>query len=131
MAEHERTATGCGPGRPATSPPGYGGLSEGGVGDPSAAGQDATPPDAAARPQRPAGAKAREQAAQGQGEAGEREAGEREVQTEPAEEPRDGGSDNEVIPGVLNGNRQVIYESSAEHKSSWPDEGGTGEAGAG
>ncbi|MGK4006849.1 hypothetical protein WMF31_29775 [Sorangium sp. So ce1036] len=127
MAEHERNAAGRGADRPAAGPPGYGGISEGSVGDPSAAGQNATPPDAGVRPQGSAGASgAREQAARGEGEAGEREA-----QTEPVDAPRDGGSGNEVIPGVLHGDGSVTYESSAEHKSSWPDEGGTGEAGAG
>jgi hypothetical protein len=48
------------------------------------------------------------------------------AQAEPGDAPAD-----EAIPGLLDQRRPLHYESSAEHKSSWPDEGGTGEAGAG
>ncbi|WP_437572371.1 hypothetical protein [Sorangium sp. So ce542] len=126
MAQDERTKEGRAPQSPAASPPGYGGLSEGTVGDPSAAGQKGTPAASAAAPEGREGAPdAREQAAGGQDvEEGDASAG-------PVDTPRGGGSSNEAIPGVLDGSKPLNPESSAEHKSSWPDEGATGEAGAG
>ncbi|AUX29902.1 MULTISPECIES: hypothetical protein [Sorangium] len=133
MAQDERTIQGRGPERPAASPPGYGGLSEGTVGDPSAAGQKGAPAEPtkgapaepAATPEgREGAAGAREQAAHGQDvEEGDASPG--------VDTPRGGGSSNEAIPGVFDGSKPLTPESSAEHKSSWPDEGATGEAGAG
>ncbi|AUX40616.1 uncharacterized protein SOCE26_020170 [Sorangium cellulosum] len=124
MTQEERNSGGRGPASPVASPPGYGGLSEGSVGDPTASGQKGTAPEAAG---------SQESAGSG-GERGEAR-GQRDVVEGGAEDavdtPRNGGSGNEVIPGVLDDKGQVSYESSAEHKSSWPDEGGTGEAGAG
>ncbi|WP_437726327.1 hypothetical protein [Sorangium sp. So ce861] len=129
MAQDERTMEGRAPERPAASPPGYGGLSEGTVGDPSAAGaagQKGAPEKPAAAPEGREGAPdAREQAAGGQDvEEGDASPG-------PVDTPRGGGSSNEAIPGVFDGSKPLDPESSAEHKSSWPDEGATGEAGAG
>ncbi|WP_437336868.1 hypothetical protein [Sorangium sp. So ce394] len=110
------------PQSPAASPPGYGGLSEGTVGDPSAAGQKGAP---AAPEGRKGAPDAREQVARDQDvEEGDASAG-------PVDTPRGGGSSNEAIPGVFDGSKPLNPESSAEHKSSWPDEGATGEAGAG
>ncbi|XXX79490.1 hypothetical protein WMF30_12020 [Sorangium sp. So ce134] len=128
MAQDERTMQGRGPESPAASPPGYGGISEGTVGDPSAAGQ-AGQKGAPAKPAAPQADEsapgAREQAASGQDvEEGDASPG-------PVDAPRGGGSSNEAIPGVFDGSKPLNPESSAEHKSSWPDEGATGEAGAG
>ncbi|WP_438000071.1 hypothetical protein WMF26_09575 [Sorangium sp. So ce185] len=122
MAQDERTMNGRAPQSPAASPPGYGGLSEGTVGDPSAAGQKGAP---AAPEGRKGAPDAREQGARDQDvEEGDAWAG-------PVDTPRGGGSSNEAIPGVFDGSKPLNPESSAEHKSSWPDEGATGEAGAG
>ncbi|WP_437735749.1 hypothetical protein [Sorangium sp. So ce1335] len=127
MAQEERTKEGQGPESPAASPPGYGGISEGTVGDPGGAGQNgAAPARPAAPPQGDAGGpEAREQAARGE------DINEGDAAPGSAGTPRDGGSCNEVIPGVLDHSKPLNPESSAEHKSSWPDEGATGEAGAG
>ncbi|AGP34756.1 hypothetical protein [Sorangium cellulosum] len=123
MAQDERTMNGRASQSPAASPPGYGGLSEGTVGDPSAAGQKGAPAKPAAAPE--GAPDAREQAARDQDvEEGDASAG-------PVDTPRGGGSSNEAIPGVFDGSKPLNPESSAEHKSSWPDEGATGEAGAG
>ncbi|WP_437318993.1 hypothetical protein [Sorangium sp. So ce385] len=126
MAQDERTKEGRAPEIPAASPPGYGGLSEGTVGDPSAAGQKGAPAQPAAAPEgREGAADGREQAAGGQDvEEGDASPG-------PVDTPRGGGSSNEAIPGVFDASKPLNPESSAEHKSSWPDEGATGEAGAG
>ncbi|WP_437816425.1 hypothetical protein [Sorangium sp. So ce1078] len=123
MAQDERTKQGRGAESPAASPPGYGGISEGTVGDPSAAGQRGAPASPAAPPQGEGAQGAREQAARGQ-DVDEGDAA-------PVDTPRGGGSSNEAIPGVLDASKPLNPESSADHKSSWPDEGGTGEAGAG
>ncbi|WP_437939777.1 hypothetical protein [Sorangium sp. So ce341] len=126
MAQDERTMNGRAPQSPAASPPGYGGLSEGTVGDPSAAGQKGAPAEPAAAPEGRKGAPdAREQAAR------DKDVEEGDAPAEPVDTPRGGGSGNEAIPGVFDGSKPLNPESSAEHKSSWPDEGATGEAGAG
>ncbi|WP_438009016.1 hypothetical protein WME89_10110 [Sorangium sp. So ce321] len=130
MAQDERTREGRVAESPAASPPGYGGISEGTVGDPGGAGQGGAP----AAPQGSA------PAAAPQGSAGNPGAREKAARGEDLDEgdaddavdtPRGGGSSNEVIPGVLDQSKPLTPESSAEHKSSWPDEGATGEAGAG
>ncbi|WP_437679214.1 hypothetical protein [Sorangium sp. So ce131] len=138
MSDNERNSAGRAAASPAASPPGYGGISEGSVGDPTTSGQKGTAPGAGSQGSAGAGGEREQARDQGRaGAAGEREQarGQRDAVEGGAEEavdtPRNGGSGNEVIPGVLDANRQVNYESSAEHKSSWPDEGGTGEAGAG
>ncbi|XYI00333.1 hypothetical protein ACMHYB_11510 [Sorangium sp. So ce1128] len=131
MAQDERTREGRGPESPPASPPGYGGISEGTVGDPGGAGQKGAPaaPQGsapAAAPQGSAGNPgASEKAARGE------DLDEGDAEPEPVDTPRGRGSSNEVIPGVLDQNKPLNPESSAEHKSSWPDEGATGEAGAG
>ncbi|WP_437579004.1 hypothetical protein [Sorangium sp. So ce887] len=125
MAQDERPMQGRSPDSPAASPPGYGGISEGTVGDPSAAGQGGAPAPPAAPPQGEGAPGAREPAARGQ------DVDEGDAAPEPVDMPRGGGSPNEAIPGVLDGSKPLNPESSADHKSSWPDEGGTGEAGAG
>ncbi|WP_433934582.1 hypothetical protein AB3662_08255 [Sorangium cellulosum] len=124
MAQDERTKEARAAESPAASPPGYGGISEGTVGDPGGAGQNGSPAGQKAPPQRDAGApKGREQAARGEDvDEGDADA---------VDTPRGGGSSNEAIPGVLDESKPLNLESSAEHKSSWPDEGATGEAGAG
>ncbi|KYG06640.1 hypothetical protein BE21_33710 [Sorangium cellulosum] len=123
MAQDERTMNGRAPQSPAASPPGYGGLSEGTVGDPSAAGQKGAPAKPAAAPE--GAPDAREQAT------GDQDVEEGDASAGPVDTPRGGGSSNEAIPGVFDGSNPLNPESSAEHKSSWPDEGATGEAGAG
>ncbi|WP_155798629.1 hypothetical protein [Sorangium cellulosum] len=126
MAQDERTKEGRAAESPAASPPGYGGISEGTVGDQGGAGQNASPAGQKAPPQGGAGAPGgREKAARGE-DVDEGDAGLDAVDT-----PRGGGSSNEAIPGVLDESKPLNLESSAEHKSSWPDEGATGEAGAG
>ncbi|WP_437782809.1 hypothetical protein [Sorangium sp. So ce1097] len=126
MAQEERTKEGRGPESPVASPPGYGGLSEGTVGDPGGAGRTGQSGCPAAPSQGDAGGpEAREQAARGE------DINEGDAAPGAADTPREGGSPNEVIPGVLDHSKPLNPESSAEHKSSWPDEGATGEAGAG
>jgi hypothetical protein len=126
MAQDERTKEGRAAESPAASPPGYGGISEGTVGDPGGAGQNGSPAGQKAPPQGGAGAAGgREQAARGE------DVNEGDVDSDAVDTPRGGGSTNEAIPGVLDESKPLNLESSAEHKSSWPDEGATGEAGAG
>ncbi|WP_437652394.1 hypothetical protein [Sorangium sp. So ce1182] len=139
MAQDERTREGRVAESPAASPPGYGGISEGTVGDQGGAGQGGAPaaPQGSAPAAAPQGSAP---AAAPQGSAGNPGAREKAARGEDLEEgdaeedvdtPRGGGSSNEVIPGVLDQSKPLTPESSAEHKSSWPDEGATGEAGAG
>lgn len=103
----------------AVSPPGYGGLSEGGVGDPSA------PKEAGPLADTTAAEQGAPRAPAGQGEGGEGAGG------HDQEEMPHARTNGNAIPGLLDQSQPIQLESSAEHKSSWSDEGGTGEAGAG
>ena len=96
------------------------------MGDQGGAGQNGTPAGQKAPPQGGAGAPGgREKAARGE------DVDEGDAEPDAVDTPRGGGSSNEAIPGVLDESKPLNLESSAEHKSSWPDEGATGEAGAG
>ncbi|MGK3965878.1 hypothetical protein WMF38_17075 [Sorangium sp. So ce118] len=141
MAQDERTREGRAAESPAASPPGYGGISEGTVGDPGGAGQGGAPAAPRGGAGNPAAPQGGAPAAAPQGNAGNPGAREKAARGEDLDEgdaepeavdtPRGGGSSNEAIPGVLDESKPLTPESSAEHKSSWPDEGATGEAGAG
>jgi hypothetical protein len=102
--------------------PGYGGISEGTVGEPGATERPATQQDDKS-PKPPEG---RDEAPGEPGEGAPPEADTDPAKAVPADPP---GSP--AIPGLLDPNQPARRESSAEHRSSWPDEGGTGEAGTG
>lgn len=103
----------------AVNPPGYGGLSEGSVGDPSALNEAGPPADTTAGEQKaPRAPAAQRECSEGAGGHDEKEM------------PH-ARSNDDCLPGLLDQSEPIRLESSAEHKSSWDDEGGTGEAGAG
>lgn len=123
----ERDVAASGVNGPVTSP-GYGGISEGTVGEPAATGKEGATERPAAQqddnsPKPPEG---RDEAP-----GDPKEGAPPEAETDPAAAAPDDPPDSPAIPGLLDPDHPARPESSAEHRSSWPDEGGTGEAGTG